>query len=515
MDPKNTSLCETVAVAILRDPVNVSRSDPNYGGSIFFNPGGPGGSGIDYVRWAGYETHHKIEGPKHFDLVGFDPRGIGYSTPQPICFDSELDRQLYWHQQSIVGLPDKSEYALQYHYQAAKAFGQSCNSTIMQYMTTLLNIQDMLAIADALEPDVKDPLINYWGMSYGTFIGNTLASVYPHRIGKFVLDAVVSSSDFVSNRWGYAIVDLEKVHTKFYESCHTAGPSKCPLYEETVDLIRDKVDALLESLRFSPMPIWNSTIPHRKAQLLTLADLKAAMFSALYKPYREFEHLAEILHGLTQSPPNMTLASEIIQSIRDPHDPFEPVSMKPTNNSWDNAFPERSSKNSLDNSRIVLCTDGESVNDWTVDDLRSHISELTAISPLIGASWAAMITTCTGWPTSKRSPPHAHFAGPFGSKLSEYSTQRGAHPILFIGNKADPVCPQRVARSESVKHEGSVVLGTDIFGHVSVPISPSTCVLDVLKRYWNFGVLPEQGTVCKGSWDIDKWEMKEEDGDDV
>lgn len=242
MDPKNTSLHETVTVAILRDPVNISRSDPNYGGSIFFNPGGPGGSGIDYVRWAGYETHYKIEGPKRFDLIGFDPRGIGYSTPQPVCFDSELDRQLYWQQQSIVGLPDESEYALQYHYQAAKAFGQSCDSTIMQYMTTLLNIQDMLAIADFLEPDVKDPLINYWGMSYGTFIGNTLASVYPHRIGKFVLDAVVSSQDFVSNRWGYAIVDLELVHTKFYESCHTAGPSKCPLYEETVDLIRDKVD---------------------------------------------------------------------------------------------------------------------------------------------------------------------------------------------------------------------------------------------------------------------------------
>lgn len=301
MDPKNTSLHETVAVAVIRDPVKISRSDPSYGGSIFFNPGGPGGSGVDYLRWVGYEVRHKIEGPKHFDLVSWDPRGTGHTTPEPFCFDDELDRQLYWIKQEAVGMMDESEYALNYQFQAAKAFGQSCNSTTMRYMTTLATIQDLIAIADALEPDDKEPLINYWGVSYGTFLGNTLTSAYPHRISKTVLDAVLGSHLYISDLWRDSIVDIGKILDKFCESCHKVGPSKCPLYEKTPVLVRTKIDDLITSLKASPIPISDSVPPNRTANLLTSATLRAQIFMNLYRSHNQFPFLAQMLHDLTST----------------------------------------------------------------------------------------------------------------------------------------------------------------------------------------------------------------------
>lgn len=73
---------------------------------------------------------------------------------------------------------------------------------------------------------------------------------------------------------------------------------------------------------------------------------------------------------------------------------------------------------------------------------------------------------------------------------------------MFIGNEADPVTPFVFAQQESQKHEGSVLLKTDMYGHATVPALRSECVWDVLRKYWNDGVLPEKDTLCKG----DKWE---------
>lgn len=99
MDPTDTSVNETVALAVMRSPAQVPRSDPRYGGHIFMNPGGPGGSGVGILRWGAYEMQEKIAGPKYFDIISWDPRGVGSSTPLPICFQDDLQRQQYWIKQ--------------------------------------------------------------------------------------------------------------------------------------------------------------------------------------------------------------------------------------------------------------------------------------------------------------------------------------------------------------------------------------------------------------------------------
>lgn len=161
MDPSDSSINETVALAVIKSSAPVPRTNPNYGGAIFMNPGGPGSSGVNILRWASYEFQSKVAGPKYFDLISWDPRGIGFSTPLPVCFENDLQRQQYWIKQEVVGGINTSPYALQYGFAYSEALGQACNGTIMQYMTTLLTVQDMVAIADALEPNVTEPLINY------------------------------------------------------------------------------------------------------------------------------------------------------------------------------------------------------------------------------------------------------------------------------------------------------------------------------------------------------------------
>ncbi|KAK3669301.1 hypothetical protein LTR78_010839, partial [Recurvomyces mirabilis] len=213
MDPADPIINETVALAIIRSPAQVPRSDSRYGGSIFMNPGGPGSSGVGILRWAAYEFQSKIGGPKYFDLISGDPRGIGSSMPLPVCFPNNLQRQQYWLKQEVIGGINSSPYALQYGFAVAEAFGQACNSTIMRYMTTLLTVQDVIAIAHALEPNVIEPLINYWGISYGTFVGNTFASVYPHRLGRTVLDGVLGTDDYLSPAWHTGLVNTSAIYS--------------------------------------------------------------------------------------------------------------------------------------------------------------------------------------------------------------------------------------------------------------------------------------------------------------
>ena len=478
MDRNDTSLNETFALAVIRAPADVPRNDSRYGGTIMVNFGGPGSSGVGLLRWASYMMQSEIAGPKYFDLVSWDPRGIGATTPLPQCFDTDLQRQQYWIKQEVIGGIKTSPFSLQFGLVAADAFGKACNGTQIRYMTTLAAVQDMIAIADALEPNVTEPLINYWGISYGTFLGNTFASVYPHRIGKTVLDATLGSKDYLSSAWRTGLVNNSAIIEYFYDS---------------TDAIRGNVENLLERLASHPLPI--DSAPTHPADVLTDQPVRTLLFQDTYFPPVRFPSLALTLHGLMQDPPNTTLAAESIFTLSNPDIPLPAEIIKPSNYSWSNPLVTPPLINNYDSAHIIACTDGNPINNWTTADTQNCRSELTAISPIGAYTWPSTTTTCTRWPTSKRPPEHMRFTGPFGSSLSSYSTYQGARPILFVSNRADAVCPLTEAKEESAKHEGSVILETDIYGHSSL-FNPNTCVWSHLRTYWNSGQLPDEGTVC-------------------
>lgn len=151
-------------------------------GTLFVNPGGPGASGRDLV--ASFET----EGLEQYDLLGWDPRGTGGSTPVKCFGDAEADA----YNSLDLSPDDEGERAALI--QAAYEFGKSCwenSGTLLEHISTIETVRDL----DLLRQLVGDPELNYLGYSYGTQIGATYAELFPRFTGRLVLDAAVNITD--------------------------------------------------------------------------------------------------------------------------------------------------------------------------------------------------------------------------------------------------------------------------------------------------------------------------------
>lgn len=174
-----------VILAIIRLRAAVSSISSHYRGPIIFNPGGPGGSGIWSLRDHGRDLQ-TIVGTNH-DIVSWDPRGIGASTPRIDCWASAQDR-VYWDLQD-PGVVDAHEGTVYDAYARAAVYSQVCERNLeesgtLEHSSTPYHARDLLAILEAM----GEEKLKYWGFSYGTVLGGTFAAMYPDRIERMVND---------------------------------------------------------------------------------------------------------------------------------------------------------------------------------------------------------------------------------------------------------------------------------------------------------------------------------------
>jgi pimeloyl-ACP methyl ester carboxylesterase len=147
-------------------------------GSLIINPGGPGGSGVWYV---GY---FDATGLENYDIVGWDPRGVGRSTPVSCFGKDDLDRYF-----TMDSSPDNAA-ELQAWIEEQIAFGRSClerSGALLEHISTMETVRDL----DLLRHMLGDNKINYFGSSYGTRIGALYAELFPQQVGRMVLDGAV------------------------------------------------------------------------------------------------------------------------------------------------------------------------------------------------------------------------------------------------------------------------------------------------------------------------------------
>ncbi|KAJ3514621.1 hypothetical protein NMY22_g14669 [Coprinellus aureogranulatus] len=449
------------AIALIRKPALIPEDSHLYRGPVLFNPGGPGGSGVNFILGAG-RSFSTILGPQ-FDIVGFDPRGIGRSTPRATFFDSDVERVLVAvsagplpvvKNGSVSGI--ETSWALA---QLVGSLAEEHDDGYLKHINTENTATDMLTITRAHGKDK----IQYWGFSYGTILGATFASLYPDNIERFIIDGVVDAEDYYSAGWFSNLVDTDKTMSLFFNSCADAGPAKCPFHSSDPEDIRRNLTELYDRVRREPIPVKTNSF-YKVYGVVNYSILRGAVFQSLYSPYLAFQRLAHALAELAAGDGTALLAmlgTGIYKCSCDPlaHD-MDPV---------------------IDGRAAIACNDGDEVPRSLIK-LEEYWEKLASVSEWADV-WGFIHTNCVGWPKNKKP-----FRGPFVGNTS--------FPILVIGNTADPVTPLRSAKKMAEGFKDAVVLTLDAGGHCSLS-APSVCAQRYVQQYFQDGTLPEPDTICQ------------------
>jgi pimeloyl-ACP methyl ester carboxylesterase len=199
-----------VHIAVARVPASGERK-----GALVFNFGGPGGAAVDYLQEVG-ATGYWSALNEHFDIVGFDPRGVGQSTPGVDC---KVDQE----KEGIYSQPFTTPFTLDVKalLRKDKSYIRSClreNGPILSHLSTANVARDM----DALRKLLGERRINYFGYSYGTFLGATYASLFPNRYRSMVLDGPIDANGYINKPWrdlSEQSAGFERGLRRFFQAC--------------------------------------------------------------------------------------------------------------------------------------------------------------------------------------------------------------------------------------------------------------------------------------------------------
>ena len=353
---------------------------------ILFNPGGPGGSGVDTILNAGSLLRH-VTGT-NFDLVGFDPRGIGSSVPLANCSAPAVLSPLRRRLLKITG-PELPDAVLEKIYVQSRKFGDICQVAMGgpdeagPHMSTAVVVKDMISIVDAFACSkegkrVKNAhLLNYGGFSYGTFIGETFATLFPDRVGRFVLDGVLDPLQYTNSSTVATLEFLDDVWSTYFVYCHAAGPLLCPYYtgNSAVD-IYNRFERSFSQLdvHYALAQNWTNATVIGEALALT----KKLIEGAVYGPKTLFPKATPLLLGLEGALKNHTLDS----FLRSASDTLRP-----------------STALSVEAQIGVFCSDNNGLfYNRTFEALKPDIRALEKESVIGGETFAQTVLDCAGWP---------------------------------------------------------------------------------------------------------------------
>ncbi|GAA2543472.1 alpha/beta hydrolase [Winogradskya consettensis] len=436
-DWNNPQSGKTYDVAMIR-----IRSDTQTArvGSLLINPGGPGGSGIDTAVYLSYgQTLGGLptEITDKFDIIGFDPRGVGRSSPVKCISDADQDA-------SFAMEPDpKSAAAFQQAVDLNKKIGAACGQ---KYGDQLANFSTEQAAhdMDALRTAVGDAKMTYLGFSYGTLLGATYAQLYPDKIRALVLDGAIDpEQDGIASAETQA-KGFERAFTNFTAWCK-ANAARCPI---SADPRKAVTDALAKA---QASPLTGSD--GRKA---TSGWVFLSVISSLYTETGWLQ-LARAIESLQGGDPDGVF------------DLADQYADRKTNGSYSNLFDANYAVNCADTSENL-----------TVDKIRQLQGEWRTKYPLFGASMAIGMMGCAFWPGK-------HDPYPTGAA-------NGAPPIVVVGTTGDPATPyENTAHLASMLGTGHV-LTWEGEGHTAYP--STKCIVQAVDSYLIDLQVPQEGLRC-------------------
>ncbi|KAJ5448442.1 hypothetical protein N7445_003263 [Penicillium cf. griseofulvum] len=521
----------TFALAIVRLPAKVPVTDPRYGGAVLINPGKwtwwtgnsasvCGSRNLQLIIDAEADPHEAREetGNKYFDIIGFDPRGVGSTTPPVMCFPDPVSQRNWELQVSAEGMLGSGPDSLQRNWQRTEALNSGCSvfdmsslgadEPMMSYVNTPLVAQDMLTIIERhgewrekegqrvqtthnkyhgstegnpiLERTKwrrgEEPLL-YWGRSYGTLLGTTFASLFPERVTRAVLDGVVDMVKYYKGKGPNIVADADAIFDRFGQYCNEAGPVGCPFYiQGGPDAIKAAYWQLEQGILNASIPVIAST--ERGPEVVTWTDIKNIQRVAIYQPLIAFPVLAERMTELGKG--NAVPMADFKHGSQFGACPSNKCSIA---GPWS---PEcaTTQDNYLYAMAAIMCSDAEHLTTLNMGQFQVEWSSLLADSESLGNYWAQLQLSCVGWKAKAKYP----FAGPWGTTTT--------HPMLFVSNTLDPVTPLHGAKHMSQIFAGSGLLQQESEGHTTLT-APSICVAKAIRHYFQTGTLPVRGTLCQ------------------
>ncbi|TDL14554.1 hypothetical protein BD410DRAFT_797094 [Rickenella mellea] len=459
---------EKAAIAMLKLSAKVAPGNSTYRGPILINPGGPGGSGVSTVLSTGVQLQ-TILGDE-FDILGFDPRGVNFTTPSLNIFQTKSE-QAAWNTDHVVVL-NATVDALGYQYARSQIIGQFADNRTRhsaEHIGTPTVARDMLSIVKAHGMDK----LQYWGFSYGSVLGATFAAMFPENVGRLAIDGVADSDAYYAAQYAGDIAMADDALLNLYDACVAAGPTACPLHDTSSALIKKRVDQLLESLKTTPIPYYNPAT--NEYAVIDFSFTKTFMRLALYQLHSDGSALVAALAELEKGNP------EPIFLFGGGVDQKDQLACDCSSTS-----PFLPSTAGLEVTAASGCGDATVVN-ATVSDLKAELQAESNISSFEDV-WDALRVFCAGWKVQSTDK----FTGNF-SVAGAYNT---SFPLLVIGNTIDPATPLTSAQKMSRAFKGSVLLTQNSAGHTSLSAT-SLCTATNVRNYFRNGTLPANGTVCQ------------------
>ncbi len=427
---------DTIQIAALRAPSTGKKS-----GSLLVNPGGPGGSGYDFVKDAA-GTHFSQAVRANYDVVGFDPRGVKRSSPVTCMTDAERDaaRAKNYALDTDAGLAA----ALADN----KAIGAQCaaqTGPVLGHIDTASSAKDL----DIMRAVVNDPKLNYLGYSYGSFLGSTYASLFPDNVGRMVLDGALDPS--ISNEeltYGQAVA-FEKAIRAYVADCQQQ--SSCPLsgnVDSGVQQIRDVINAVQETPRLA-----------KDGRMVNATMFVSGLITPLYND--------ESWPALTQA-----LEAAMTGDVS--------LMLRLADLGADRAQDGKYTSNSTFAFGAINCLDYPMDSD--IASMRAEQQRLMQASPTLGYFFAYGGTNCVDWPyESVRTPAPMEYTG--------------ESPIVVIGTTGDPATPVEWAASLRKQLGNAALMTWQGEGHTAYGRANS-CLEDAVDKYLVDGTVPADNTIC-------------------
>jgi len=408
-------------------------------GSLLMNPGGPGASGVEYVLAAAGGLPARLQ--DRFDIIGFDPRGVGASEGVDCLDDLGPYFDAEWAPDDEAERRDLEEEA-----QALAAACEQSDGDILPFLRTELAARDMDRIREAL----GDEQLTYVGYSYGTYLGAWYADQFPERVRALVLDAPIDPSLDAITMQVQQAVGFEQVLDDFLQFC--AQQRSCPFHRggrsaSAYDRLRAEVGAtpLLVKVGGEPRDLNGSRF-----------DL--AVTQVLYEGTRGWGQLAGALDAADRGDGSDLLFYADYYTGRIDDGEYE---------------------DGQESFLAIGCVDGPSVGG--VDGMREIERSAEAAAPRLGRSIVNGSLVCAYWPIPP-DPPRA-------------LTAEGAEPIIVLGARHDPATPFAWAKGLVAQLESGVLVSVRGAHHASFD-SGNACVDRLVVRYLTRLESPQSGTRC-------------------